>query len=112
MKRVTYADTALLMGDDAADTLLEYARVLTQSAGVDSVTLRCLSTDGDAVDASFLIHGHAALLVESTHSDIAAPENTDAVAELRDRIQRVRQPASAVQDDSLWSSTEDDLGEI
>jgi len=111
MKRVTYADKALLMGDDAAETLLEYARVLTQTAGVDSVTLRCLSTDGDAVDASFLIHGHATLLVESTHSDIAAPDNADAVAELRDRIQRVRQPASAVADDIPWSSA-DDLGDI
>ena len=40
MKHVTFGDKSLLMGDSAADTLMEYARMLAQSGGADSVTLR------------------------------------------------------------------------
>jgi hypothetical protein len=46
MKHVSYADKSLFMGDDAADTLLEYARLVADNERADTVTLRSISTDG------------------------------------------------------------------
>jgi hypothetical protein len=34
------------LGDDAADTLLEYARLIAGTSGADSVTLQASSPDG------------------------------------------------------------------
>ncbi len=112
MKRVTYADKTLLMGTDAAEALMEYARVLAHTGAADSVTLRCFSTDGDAVQATFLLHAHTALLVESTYSEVGAPDNSDAVAELRDRIDRTWRPESGGEEAAPWSSASDDLGDL
>ena len=56
MKHVTFGDKALLMGDDAADALLEYARLLSDTDAADSVTLRAISPDGNTVEASFLLN--------------------------------------------------------
>ena len=50
MKHVTFAEKSLLMGDDAADTLLEYARVLGDHDRVDTVALRSISPDGNTVE--------------------------------------------------------------
>ena len=52
MKHVSYADKSLFMGDDAADTLLEYARLVADNERADTVTLRSMSTDGNTVEAS------------------------------------------------------------
>lgn len=112
MKRVTYADKTLLMGTDAAEALMEYARVLAHSDSADAVTLRCLSTDGDAVQATFLLNANTALLVESTYSDVGAPDNADAVAEVRDRIDGMRRAESGGEEESPWSSASDDLGDL
>ena len=49
MKHVTYADKALLIDDEAADWLMEYARALGESHMTDSVTLRGIGMDGNEV---------------------------------------------------------------
>lgn len=94
MKRVTYDDATYLIATDAAEALSEYARVLAHAGSADAVTLRCLSSDGDAVQATFLLHAHTPLLVEPTSCELDAPDNADAIGELRDRIDRMRHPAS------------------
>ncbi len=112
MKRVIFADRVLLMGDAAADSLLEYARVLTHAHAVDSVTLRCLGADGNTVEASFLLNGYTSLLVESTNTDIQPPDNAEAVAEIRDRIDALLRPASAGEEISPWSSGSDEPDDL
>ena len=39
MKHLTFADKSLLIGDDAADALLEYAAILAGQAKADNVTV-------------------------------------------------------------------------
>jgi hypothetical protein len=95
MKHVTYAEKSLLMGDDAADTLLEYARLLADNDRADTVTLRSLSPDGNTVEASFLLTVSTILMVESTNSDIAPPDNGHAVEDMRDRIEGITHPRGA-----------------
>ncbi|KJQ56000.1 hypothetical protein [Microbacterium sp. SA39] len=53
MKHVTYGEKSLLMGDDAADTLLEYARLVADNSTADTVTVRSISPDGNTVEALF-----------------------------------------------------------
>jgi hypothetical protein len=95
MKHVTYADKSHLMGDGAADTLLEHARLLADNEHADTVTLTAISPDGNAVEASFLLTPSSVLMVESTNSDVAPPDNTNAIADMRDRIDAITHPLAA-----------------
>jgi hypothetical protein len=94
MKHVSYADKSLFMGDEAADTLLEYARLVADSDRADTVTLRSVSPDGNTVDASFLLDASTILMVETTNSEMQPPDNTDAVQEMKDRIDAITRPVS------------------
>jgi hypothetical protein len=80
------ADKSLLVGDDAADLLLEYAALLAQLGRGDSVSLRAVGADGDEVTAGFLLNGGTTLLVESTRSSLPEPDNERAVEYMRGRI--------------------------
>ncbi len=101
MKHVTFADKSLLMGDDAADALLEYARLIAETRGADSVTLKSISSDGNTVDASFLLNANTVLLIESTNSQVEPPDNHAATMEMQDRIDAIARPASA-QPEEPW----------
>jgi len=92
MKHVSYADKPLLMGDEAADTLLEYARLVADNARADTVTLRAVSPDGNTVDASFLLDASTILMVESTNSEVEPPDNSEAVQDLKERIDAITRP--------------------
>ena len=65
MKHVTFGETSLLMRDDAADPLMEYARQLSDNDQADTVTLRSISPAGNTVEASFLLSDSTNLIVES-----------------------------------------------
>jgi hypothetical protein len=110
MKHVKYADKALLVDDDTADALIEYARVLADNGGADTVTLRAISPDGNTVEATFLLNGSTVLMIESTNSEVSPPRNDDITAELRDRIAAIDRPASA-EAQSPWVEENRNLGE-
>jgi hypothetical protein len=92
MKHVSYADKSLLMGNEAADTLLEYARLVADNERADTVTLRAVSPDGNTVDASFLLDASTIMMVESTNSEMEAPDNSEAVQDMKDRIDAITRP--------------------
>jgi hypothetical protein len=110
MKHVTYAKKSLLVDDDAADALIEYARVLADSGSADTVTLRAISPDGNTVDATFLLNASTVLMIESTNSELSAPSNEDITAELRDRIAAIDRPAST-EVQSPWIDENRNLGD-
>jgi len=107
MKHVTYGEKSLLMGDDAADVLLEYARLVADSASADTVTLRSISPDGNTVEASFLLNVSTVLMTESTNSDLDPPDNTDTVADMQGRIDAILRPASMSPEDT-WQQADYD----
>ncbi|KAF2416464.1 hypothetical protein [Microbacterium sp. B35-30] len=94
MKHVSFADKSLFMGDDAADTLLEYARLVADNERADTVTLRSISTDGNTVEASFLLDASTILMVETTNSEMDAPDNSEAVQDMKERIDAITRPVS------------------
>lgn len=56
MKHVMYANKSLLMGDEAADLLAEYAAALAEYGHADNVVLRAVGADGTEVDATFVLN--------------------------------------------------------
>ena len=109
MKHVMYAEKSLLMGDDVADALLEYARLLAESSHADTVTIRAIGVDGNTVDAAFLLNATSEMMVESTNSTVEPPENEEAVAYLNDRIERLSNPSGVQAEQDGGSLLDDDV---
>jgi len=86
MQHVTYADKSLLVGDDAAETLIRYAAALGRKQSSDYVRLTAISGDGDEVTATFLLSASAPLMIESAHSSLPEPDNTAAVQHMKQKI--------------------------
>ncbi len=79
MKHVTYGEKSLLVGDEAADLLLEYAAALAKNQSADTVTLHAFSQDGQEVDASFLLDQGTSVMAETSHTSLPDPDNGEAV---------------------------------
>ncbi|MFF9565222.1 hypothetical protein ACF1AJ_17885 [Leifsonia sp. NPDC014704] len=92
MKHVTFAEKSLLIGNEAADLLMQYARLISERGGSDVVTVRAIGVDGNAVDASFLLNSATVLMVESASTDATEPDNHEAVEYLRNRTEELSQP--------------------
>ncbi|WP_404432379.1 hypothetical protein LG299_00265 [Microbacterium lacus] len=108
MKHVTFSDRSLLMGDQAADTLLEYARLIADARHADSVTLNAISPDGNTVEASFLLNSNTVLVIESTNSATVAPNNDEAVKAMQAQIDSLSQPISS-QGEPPWAASIDEF---
>jgi hypothetical protein len=100
MKHLTMGEKGLLAGDEVADLLIEYAALLATHSRGDAVQVRALGEDGDEVVATFLLNQGTALMAETTRSSLSEPDNSEAVAYLRERIQRLTSPPDAPTDSS------------
>lgn len=95
MMHVTFADKSLLVGDRVADLLVEYCAILARDNDADTISLNAYSNDGQKVVAKFALSEGAALLAESTETDLPDPENDEAERYLRARIDRRTSPPPA-----------------
>jgi hypothetical protein len=86
MKHLSMADKSLLVGDEAADTLLEYAALLARLSSGDSLRLRAIGADGDEVTATLLLNSGTVLIAETSTSSLPEPDNGAAVSYMRGRI--------------------------
>jgi hypothetical protein len=100
VKHVTYSEKSLLMDDDAADALLEYARLLGEASRSDTVTVRAIGADGNTVDAAFLLNQSSVMMVESTNSTVVPPENSEAVRYMQERIDQLNRPPEVQADEA------------
>lgn len=97
MKHVTFGEKALFVGDEAADTLLEYASVIAQSARADTVQLNIVGPDGHTGTATFLLDAGTNLMAESADNDaFSEPDNSQAVKYLREQLAAIDRPATPV----------------
>jgi hypothetical protein len=92
MKHVTTADKSLLIGDEAAELIIEYAALLGQRQTADEVRLQAYGADGDPVEVIFLLNSGTTLMVESSESVVPEPDNADAIEYIRDRMQMLTSP--------------------
>lgn len=89
MKHVTYAQKSLLMGDDVADALLAYAALLADAGSADNVEVKGVGVDGEEVVATFVLGNGIDLMAETTRSGLPEPDNSSALAYIRDRSQAI-----------------------
>jgi hypothetical protein len=84
MMHVTFSDKTLLVGDEIAQLLLEYAAALARTGGADTVRVQAYGADADKVVAMLLLDEGAPLMAETTHTDLPAPDNEEAAAYIRE----------------------------
>jgi hypothetical protein len=109
MKHLTYSDKSLLVGDEAADVLLEYAASLATAKIGDNVTLNAISGDGQEVEATFLLDTGAPLMVETASSKLLEPDNSEVVEYMRRRIIQLASPVAAAPEDQSMPGNYEDL---
>jgi hypothetical protein len=107
------ADKALLVGDLAADTIVEYAALLAQQNSGDTVELHAVSGDGDEVIATLLLNSGTSLMVETTTSTLPEPDNTAAISYMRGKMELIESPPPAAEaspeDIAAWNEEIDRL---
>jgi hypothetical protein len=86
MKHITFADKNFLIGDSAADAVLEYASMLGQAGSADTIEINAIGADGDEVRATMFLSAGVPLVAETTTSTLPEPDNSDAVAYIYDRL--------------------------
>jgi hypothetical protein len=89
MKHITFADKSLLVGDDAADAITEYAKALANASAADTVTLKGFGADGADVEATFVLDQGTILMAETTPSSIPEPDNSEVIEYMRAKIREL-----------------------
>jgi hypothetical protein len=82
------SEKSLLIGDAAVLLLLEYAALVAQTQGGDTVRVRAYGADGGEVIASFLLNSGTVLMAETSASTLPEPDNSAAELYLRDQLDR------------------------
>lgn len=98
MKHLTFADKSLLLGNEAADTLVDYAAVLADRSRADNVTVNAIGADGDDVVATILLDVGAPLMVETSTTRVSEPDNSAVVEYMKERISVLTAPRRAISD--------------
>jgi hypothetical protein len=96
MMHVTFSEKSLLVGDEIAELLLEYAAALARTGGADTVKVKAYGADGDKVVAMLLLDEGAPLMAETTHSDLPEPDNADVTTYIREHLAAMAAPAPAL----------------
>lgn len=93
MKLLTYAEAGWLVGDDAAQALIDYAVALGRSNSADAIEMSALDEQGRPEVVTFLIGPATMMTAESTVSAFDEPENGRSVATIRERLARLQPPS-------------------
>jgi hypothetical protein len=86
VKHLTIADKSLLVGDEVANVLVQYATLLGKMNSADNVIIRSIGIDGEEVEANYLLNSGTVMMAESTHSKLPEPENGEALSYMQDRL--------------------------
>jgi hypothetical protein len=86
MKHITFADKNFLVGDSAADAVLEYTCMLGETHTADTIDINAIGADGDAVHATLFLSAGVPLVSETTNSLLPEPDNSETVAYIEGRL--------------------------
>jgi hypothetical protein len=109
MKHLTFADKSLLVGDDVADLIVEYAAMLARAGDADTVDVAAYGADGDAVHAKLLLAEGAPLMAETSHTDLPEPDNSETLMYVREQMMRRSSPPSVQPADATMPANYEDL---
>ncbi|MGN6127381.1 MAG: hypothetical protein ACTHON_12490 [Humibacter sp.] len=89
MKQLVVAGAGFLLGDDAADTVVDYATVLTRLSSADAIELRARTVDGRDTTVYFVLNSATSVLALSVADDGSEPDNRAPVSYMRQAIERI-----------------------
>lgn len=92
MKHITYSDKSVLVGDEAAETLVDYAAMIAKIGSADAITLAAIGVDGDTIEATFLLTQGTILMAETTTLTAPEPDNSHAIQYMNDRLYAILSP--------------------
>ncbi|THG30123.1 hypothetical protein [Naasia lichenicola] len=99
MRHITFGDKSLLMGDEAAQVLVDYAAALTNAGRADSVEMRAIGTDGNDVNTDMLLDSSTSLMSETATTVMEEPDNAAVVEYMRRQMALIDVPPVIVSTD-------------
>lgn len=109
MKHVTFAGKSLLVGDEVADLLMEYAALVASSGNADTVDVRAFGADGQEVIATLLLEQGVPIMAETSQSSMMEPDNAQALEYMREKIALMTSPRLVTDLDEPMPPQTDDL---
>lgn len=106
---LTYAEATWLVGDDAAQAIIDYAVALGRTGSADSIEFAALGPQGALERVTFLIGPATMMTMESTDSTAEEPENSLAIATIRERLARIQPPSPVASTDRPRNQHIEDL---
>ena len=92
MMQIVYSAQPLLVDDQVAQALVEYATLVAENGLADSVTLHALDVEGAAVEATIVLDNGANLMSQTSDSTFEEPDNSEALTYLTGEIKRLKSP--------------------
>jgi hypothetical protein len=89
MKELIFPGRAVLVGDAAADAVVDYSAVLTRMASADTIELRALDEKGRSVEVYYMLGSAAPVMAQTVESQLAEPDNDEAVRYMHAAIRRL-----------------------
>jgi hypothetical protein len=89
VKELVYAGRAVLVGDEAADAVVDYAAVLARMRSADSVELEALTEDRRPVRVYYVLGNVAPVMAQTIEIDEAEPDNASQVGYMRAALRRL-----------------------
>jgi len=108
VQHLTVESKSLLIGDEAAEALTEYAALVAKHGTGDRVKLRAFGSDGDEVTATIVLSAGTTMVTETSHNTLPEPNNGDAVRYMREQIRLFVTPPPArapeTDDEAAWET--------
>jgi len=92
MKLLNYGDTEWLVGDEAAELLMNYSVLMARASTADSINVTMLDSHGEPQNLNILIGPATMMTSRETESAFDEPTNDAAVAEVRGKISAIEDP--------------------
>ena len=93
MKNLVYGESSWLVGDDAANAILEYTVLMAKDGAADTVDVNVLGPDGNS-EMTTLVLGPATMIqAQTTRSQLQEPENFELIVYIRERLRSSTLPA-------------------
>jgi hypothetical protein len=87
VKRLTYLNVRVYVGDDFADAVLDFAAALARSNAAETLNFNAVDKKGRPKRVSFLLGPASSLVIESSErGGDAEPDNREAFDFLRNRM--------------------------
>lgn len=86
MKDILYADETLMLGDEVAETLMQFALHLTKAGTADLVHVNAVDSEDNEVTATFVVGLATPLLMKTCESTRPEPDNAAALQYMNEKL--------------------------